>query len=103
MTSFTVNFHYFDAFFNLSYTKDSGLGLVDDDRRGNQAARDTMIGYRKGTITDIFRFQLILPGASGQVGDARGDSLVNPCFEHACKTGTIKPWSPRAVPIPMLM
>ncbi len=52
----TINFQYFDAFFNLSDTKDSGLWLIDDDRRGDQAAGDTVVGNREGAVADIFRF-----------------------------------------------
>src|SRR3546814_888532 len=64
-----------DALLQLSDAEDGGLGLVDDDRSGEERARDTVIGDGEGAALHVGAGEVLGAGLFDQSVEAGGDAL----------------------------
>src|SRR5438045_3480543 len=71
----TIHLAHHGTLLELADAEDRRLSLVEDDRRGEQRAGDSVIGDGEASARDISGRQLALASAAGEVVELRADLL----------------------------
>ena len=99
---FAVDLSHDHAFLQFSNSKNGGLTLIEDDRRSEQRTRYAVIGNREGSSRNVGTLEPALARETGEMIELCANLFEREVW-NILTTGTTRPFSPSAVPTPILI